>query len=268
METTLRSALADYELSDGIGPGCYLARPPERLGVGTEGPVLVWELPVDAAGWPGLSADLLLYASVDSPHLLRLIETGPDPDPAGVGAYLVTEDPPGGSLEAPQRMLRVAEMVLAVAGAARGAHALHEAGMAHGSISPESVFLTARGGVLGPPRPVGPAGAVARADRWQSLELLDPELVRGGTPSRSSDVWALAATVHQACAGAPLYRGLEREQAVTAVQRVLFGWPVVDSTVPSDLADVLEGCFDRDPAKRPATALELAERLEAAEVPV
>ncbi len=267
METTLRSALADYELIDGIGPGCYLARPPERLGIEEEGPLLVWELAVDAAAWPELSADLSLFASVDSPHLLRLIETGPDPDPVGGGAFLVTEDPPGGSLEAPQRMLRVAEMVLAVAGAARGAHALHEAGLAHGSIGPESVFLTARGGVLGPPRPAGPAGAVARVDRWQNLELLDPELLRGGAPNRSSDVWALGATLHQASAGAPLYRGLEREQAVTAVQKVLFGYPVVDTSVPSDLADVLEACFDRDPAKRPATALELAQRLEAADVP-
>ena len=266
METTLRAALADYELSDEVGPGCYLARSPERLAI--ERPVLVWELAVDAAGWPGLSADLSLYASVESPHLLHLIETGPDPDPAGVGAYLVTEDPPGGSLEAPQRMLRVAEMVLTVAGAARGAHALHEAGLAHGSISPASVFLTARGGVLGPPRPVGTAGTAARANRWQNLELLDPELVRGGAPSRSSDVWALAAAVHQACAGAPLYPGLEREQPVTAVQKVLFGSPVVDTNIPSDLADVLEVCFDRDPANRPATALDLAERLEAAKVPV
>ena len=266
METTLRAALADYEFSDEIGPGCYLSRPPERLGI--EGPLLVWELAADAAGWPGLSADLSLYASVESTHLLRLIETGPDPDPAGVGAYLVTEDPPGGSLQAPQRMLRVSEMVVAVAGAARGAHALHEAGLAHGTISPASVFLTSRGGALGPPRPIGPTGNVARADRWQNLELLDPELVRGGAPSRSSDVWALAASVHQACAGAPLYPGLEREQAVTSVQKVLFGSPVVDATIPSDLADVLEACFDRDPANRPATALEFAERLEAAKVPV
>lgn len=258
----LRSAVADYELGEAVAPRCYLARPPERLGFGPDAVIRLWELPVDAAAWPEVSSDLILFASVDSPNLIRLFEAGPDLDPSGPGAYLVTEDPPGDSLATPARHLQLGELIQAAAGAARGAHALHEAGLAHGSISAESIFLADRGSILGPLRPTGPAGAVIRVERWQSLDVLDPDLVRGASPGRSTDIWALAATVHQVCSGKSLYPGLDREQAVTAVQKVLYGPATVASTVPPELADLLEACFDRDPSKRPATALELAERLD------
>lgn len=262
MEMTLRSAVADYTLGDAVGPGCCRARPPERLGLGPDAVVRVWELPVDAAGWQELSADLARFASVDSPNLVQLIEAGPDLDPVGAGAYLVTEDPPGGSLSFPARPLQLGGRIQAVAGAARGAHALHEAGLAHGSITPESILLGERGGVLGPPRPTGLVGATVKVEQWQDLDVLDPDLVRGASPGRSTDIWALAATVHQVCSGVSLYPGIEREQTVTAVQRLLYGTPAVASAIPGDVAEVLDACFERDPAKRPTTALELAERLE------
>jgi serine/threonine protein kinase len=268
METTARSAVADYELGEAFAPLCYRARPPERLGLPSEANVLVWELGVDAPGWAELRTELSRFAAVDSPNLLRLVEAGPDLDPAGGGAYLVSEDPSGGTLESPAQRLRISEQISAVADAARGAHALHEAGIAHGSIRADNIFLSDRGGLLGPPRPAGPPGAVVRADRWQTLDGLDPDLVRGGSASRGSDVWALAATLHRVCSGASLYSGLETEQPVTAVQKVLFGVPTIHASIPPDLAEVLEACFDRDPSRRPATALELAERLDSVEVPL
>ena len=267
MEMTLRAALADYQLVEAVGPGCFRAIAPERLGLPAEASILVWELLVDAFGWPELSAELSLFAAVPSPDLLRLFETGPDVDPAGTGGYLVSEDPDGGSLESPARSLRIAEKVVAVAGAARGAHALHEAGLGHGSIQAASIFVAGGAGVLGPPRPAGPSGAVAGPEGWQSVDVLDPELLRGARPSRGSDVWALAATLHRVCSGSSLYPGLENDPPVTAVQKVLFGTPEVHESLPPDVAKVLDACFDRDPSRRPATALELAERLESAEVP-
>ncbi|HEX4862842.1 MAG TPA: hypothetical protein VFV02_02145, partial [Acidimicrobiales bacterium] len=119
----MRSAVADYHLGDAVGPGCYRVRPPERLGFGPDAVLRLWELPVDAAGWPELSADLTLFASVESPNLVRLVEAGPDLDPSGSGGYLITEDPPGGSLSFPARPLRLEERIHAAADAARGAHA-------------------------------------------------------------------------------------------------------------------------------------------------
>jgi serine/threonine protein kinase len=104
---------------------------------------------------------------------------------------------------------------------------------------------------------------VVRVHRWQDLDALDPDLLRGGPPTRATDVWGLAATLHQVCSGISLYPGLEREQTVTGVQRVLFGSPEIASIIPDELAEVLEACFDADPANRPPTSLALAERLDA-----
>ena len=265
MEMMLRSALADYELGEEVAPGSYRARPPQRLGFGPEAVVRVWELSVDAAAWPAVSADLELFSSVDSPHLVRLIEAGPDLDPTGSGGYLVTEDPPGGGLASPAVGLDLRQRVDAVAGAARGAHALHESGLAHGSINADSILLADRGGVLAAPRPTGRPGTVVRVQRWQDLDVLDPDLARGCPPSRASDIWALAAVLHQVCSGASLYPGLEQEQNVPALQKVMFAAPTVDPSVydqHEELASLLQSCFVRDPAARPATALELAERLD------
>src|SRR5262249_43275564 len=140
----LRASLADYEVIEalpptGSGQSCFLCRAPERLRL-DEATVIVTELAVDAAAWPELTAAVSRVVAVKSDRLLRLIEVGPDLDPAGAGVYLTSEAAPGGTLAAPAKTLGTTEKVTAVAEAAQGAHALHEGGLAHGAISSASVF--------------------------------------------------------------------------------------------------------------------------------
>jgi len=181
-------------------------------------------------------------------------------DPAGAGVYLVTEYAAGGTLASPSQRLSRTEQVRALAGAALGAHDLHEAGVAHGSINPSVVFLTDRGAVLGP-SVGGPAGRVVAMRDWRDLALVDPDLLRGQPPSRSTDIWALAASLYALVGPAPLYPAMVDDQPVTAVQRVLFSRPEVSPSTPDGLAEVLGPCFDADPGRRPQTAAELGERL-------
>jgi serine/threonine protein kinase len=260
----LRSAVADYQVVEDLGRGRYAALAPERLRLtgadGSPGRVTVAELAIGSAVWAELTTSLCRFASVSSPHLLRLFEVGPDVDPDGAGVYLVTEAFPGGNLGSPSRELTRAEQVRAVAGAALGAHDLHESGVAHGSISPSVIYLTERGPVLGPGAG-GPDGRVVAMRDWRDLALLDPDLLRGQPASRSSDIWALAASLYALIGPAPLYPGMVDDQPVTAVQRVLFSHPEVSPSTPDGLADVLGPCFDADPARRPQTAAELSERL-------
>lgn len=261
----LRASLADYEVIEGLPPNAsgqarFLCRTPERLRL-DQANVAVTELAVDAAAWPELTAALGRLVAVKSDRLLGLIEVGPDLDPAGAGVYLVAEAAPDGTLAAPARPLSPTQKVSAVAEAAQGAHALHEGGVAHGGITAGTVFLTDRGAVLGPPPLGAAAGAVTRISDWRELAALDPELLRGEEPSRSSDVWSLAATLHGALSERPLYPGLNADAPVTAVQRILFTRPEVDPALPSDIASVLAACLDPDPAGRPVTADEFADRL-------
>src|SRR5581483_2365582 len=106
--------------------------------------------------------------------------------------------------------------------AAAGAHAMHQSGLAHGSIDGRSVLLADRGGVLAPPPLDLPLGVAARFTTGAVLETVDPDLICGELPSRCSDIWSLGATAHVALGGAPLYEGVREDEPVTAVQRVLF----------------------------------------------
>jgi len=228
---------------------------------------MVTEVAVDAAGWQTLTERLTRYAAVDSDRLMSLIEVGPDLDPVGAGVYLATEAAAGGWLSDPAGDLDDATRVLAVGRVARGLHALHESGVAHGAITARAVVLADRGAVLAPPPLDLPAGALTRIGAWRDLVTIDPDLLSGEETSRSSDVWALGATLHIALSDRPLYPGIEKDAAVTAIQRILFTRPEVDPEIRPEVADVIRSCLEPDPAARPTTAEELADRLQSTEAP-
>jgi hypothetical protein len=189
---------------------------------------------------------------------------GPDPDSGGAGAYLATETAPSGWLSEAGLDLPAAERIRIVADVARGAHALHEAGLAHGAISDKAVVLAERGGLLSPPPLHLPAGAVTRIVDGRDVVTLDPNVLSGEESSRSSDIWALGATLHLALSSRALYPGIDDDPPVTAVQRVLFSRPEVDPDLPSEVQALIQACLEPDPAARPTTAEEVADRLHAA----
>jgi serine/threonine protein kinase len=225
---------------------------------------MITELVADTAAWRDLAAKLSHLASVASADLLALLEAGPDPDPDGAGAYLASEAATDGSADDPALPLDAGSKLAAALAAARGAHALHGVGIAHGSIDARSLLLTERGPVLGPPRLGGRSGVVVTARDWREVATLDPALLRGESPSRSSDVWALACTVHDLFSDRPLYDRIDGDSLLIAVQRVSFTRPAVDPDLPAGMRAVLSSCFAADPAERPATAAEFADRLFAA----
>jgi serine/threonine protein kinase len=266
----LRTSVADYQViralpATGAGQVRYLCHAPERLGLDAAF-VMITELAVDASGWRDLTAGLSRLAAVESAHLLPLIEVGPDLDQESPGVYLATEAATRGSTAEPAAALDAHANIRAIAEVARGAHALHEAGIAHGSISSGSVLLTERGAVLAPPVLGGAPGVVVTIRDWRDVVVLDPALLRGEQPTRSSDIWALAATLHGLLSPAPLYAGIDADPGVTAVQRILFSRPEIDSALPPGVADTLSACLADDPGERLLGADELADRLAAVEL--
>ena len=250
-------SIVDYEVLEpwGEGTGRFVCRPPDRLG--WPGPVLVTELAVDAEGCD----QLIRLNSAAGAGMVQAIELGPDLATGGV--FVATEHPEGGSLARPTAPLDTAARRRAVEAAARAADALHEMGLAHGAIHRGTVLMAERGALLDLPCLDAPAGEAIHVASWPELEAVDPEVLGGEAPSRASDIWAIGATLHHALSDRPLYPGIDADQPVTAVQRVMFTRPQVDRAIRSSLVELIEACLAVDPADRPARARDVADRLAA-----
>ncbi|MGH9120968.1 MAG: hypothetical protein ACRDYC_03345, partial [Acidimicrobiales bacterium] len=243
--------------------GNYRAKPPQRLGLPDEVVVAVIGT-ANPVRWPRLSAHLQSVAAVGSPYLPRLLEAGDGTN--SEGAVWVSRESWGpSSLANTAASLNVADRLRALSGAARAAHDLHEAGLTHGRISPRTVLVGPYKAGLEPPlnEPDAEPGLVVRARRADELDAVDPALLRGDPPSRSTDVWALGATIHRTFTGHLLHPGLGGDVPSTAVARALFEAPQLDPALPAELRPLVEACLSPDPADRPASALEVAEQLQA-----
>jgi eukaryotic-like serine/threonine-protein kinase len=167
--------------------------------------------------------------------------------------------------------LRIASQV------AEGLHAAHEvcdaAGallhLVHRDVSPQNVLLGHDGLVrvadFGIAKALGQSSRTSTGVLKGKLGYLSPEQLRFEEPDRRSDLFALGVVLFEMLAGKRLYQGSD---GISGPRRIL-------TEPPPDIADdrpevspaVVELLFEllaKDPAHRPATAREVARRLEAA----
>lgn len=260
--------VADYVLLRELGRGehseVYLARTPRRLGLAADAvAVKVLRLP-GADGFDALAEELGLFAALGCPQLVPMYDVGTD---AGTVFYAMRHEP-SGSLAEPARELARRERLQAVATAARGAHAMHEAGLAHRGIGPTNVLLGAGGAVLAEPA-VGHLlteghslivlGAGARAGR---LEFVAPELMRGQPAGRASDIWSLGVTLHLLLTGHGLFPALVSADPFTAVRIYLRSRPEPGEDLSDGERAVIVTALHPDPARRYRTAGEFADAVD------
>jgi len=257
--------LADFQVVRLIGEGnhgrFYLARPPARLGIIDEFvAVKVFAGQCSEDAYRRGTRELRAFAAVDSPYLARVYDAVLEDNFLYAMEYF-----PLGSLAAPARPLTRDDVLRAVQHAALAVHALHEAGLAHGDVKPGNVMLHERGGKLsdlGLARVFSAGAALTGMAPETSVEFLDPALLHGEPPSRSTDIWALGATLHRALTGAGLYGELPEGQPLLAIRRVQSTRPVVHPSLsPAESALVL-ACLAPE-GSRPATAAEVADRIAA-----
>ena len=259
--------VADYTfvrlLGDGSQGSVYLAVPPSRLGIEVRH-VAVKVLARKATDEEFQRAvdELRLFAAQRSPYTTTLIEAGRQENGT---VYYSMEHFPLGSLGAPGRQLSRADVLGLVAHAARGAHALHEAGIAHRDIKPTNVMMHASGGKLSDPdlaHVMSPGQTFSGRSPIDSVFFMEPGVLRGQPPSRASDVWALGVTLHVALTGRPVYEASTDGNLLSALRTVLAGTPRIDSSLTDAEADIVSRCLAADPADRPPTAEALADHLE------
>lgn len=259
-------AIADYIGLRPYGHGekgaLYLATPPARLGL--PGPVVLKVL--DAALEPErlrrVTQELQLFAAVDSPYLVRLLDAGHED-----GRFFYAIEHLGrGTLAEPAGELERSGTLKVVADAARGAHALHEAGIAHRAISPSKIVLHDEGAKLADlelARFINPGMTVTSVAPVASVEYTDPAIVRGERAGRATDIWSLGVTLHRAVSGRSVHGDdLPAGDLLGAVRRILSTRPAVADGVEPAVANIVMACLAVDPDDRPQTALAVAELVE------
>lgn len=228
-------------------PGFRYVRPLGKnvhLYRGPEGEVAV-KLLVD----PPRVADIRTVAGLGHPGIVTVHRAGRTR--AGL-LYLVMRCYPEGDLAAaaPLPFGRVVEIGIGVADAL---HAAHQAGVVHRDVKPANVLLDEHGGVY-----LTDFGTTGR-DR---LPWTAPEVISGGAHGVRADVFSLGATLWHLLAGHSPFvvpRGDNSRAAIE--QRILHSGPRPSGRAPQPLEVLLRQAMAADPAARPASADEFAQRL-------
>ncbi|MDS1115936.1 protein kinase [Gordonia westfalica] len=257
--------LADFAVLQKLGVGgngtFYLAVPPARLGLATDRVVVKVFSGVcsDDAYRRGVR-ELRAFAAVASPYLAGLY------DAVLQGQFMYAmEYFPMGSLGAPVRPLSRDERLAAVADAARGVDALHEAGIAHANITPSSIMVTETGGKisdLGLARVLAAEEPITSFAQPGAVQYMDPALLAGDVPSRATDIWSLGACLHRALTDEGVYGEVPDTQPLLAIRAALSTPPALSENLNRDERTLIANCLALA-GSRPSTALQVAERIDA-----
>jgi len=238
-------------------------------------PTAVKLLPPEKAGQAALERferEVQLTARLSHPNTVAVFDYGRTPD--GV-FYYAMEYLDGTNLDelvredGAQPPARVVHVLRQVASALVEAHGI---GLVHRDVKPENIILCERGGVPDVAKVVdfglvkdlergGAAVALSRADVVQGTPLyLSPEAITA--PDRvdaRGDLYALGAVGYYLLTGHHVFGGAT---LVEVCSHHLHTPPVAPAErlgrpVPASLAGLLLRCLEKDPARRPASALAL-----------
>jgi serine/threonine protein kinase len=254
------NGIADYEFVHLLGEGSHgsfwLARCPERLGISADH-VAVKTLAHHAtdADFTRLSGALQRFCAVRSSLLVRLYDVGQQ----GGILYYASEYFPDGSLAQPSRPFTRSSVLAAITDAAYAAHALHESGIAHRDIKPGNIMIDgvrAKLADIGLAHILNPGQTITGLDHIGSIEYLAPELIKGQSASRSTDIWALGATMHKVLTGRSIYPDVPDGSLLQALRFLLSEQPTLNESLRDEERLIIEQSLAADPLERPRTANE------------
>ncbi|MBK8976830.1 MAG: serine/threonine protein kinase [Planctomycetes bacterium] len=211
-------------------------------------------------------------ARLRHPHIVDVIATGSEPDGTHWFAMELVDGEPldrfvagRTSADGTRDLRSIVELVALVADAL---HHAHEAGVLHRDVKPSNVLVTRRAD--GTPLPVLTDFGLARELDLPSLSrsgeltgtpyYVSPEQARGsGDVDRRTDVFSLGVTLFEVSTGTRPFEGATSEAVLRAVlEREPPDPRRLQPTLPRDLAAILLKALEKEPARRYATAGELA----------
>lgn len=212
--------------------------------------------------------EIRLQAGLDCPFLVRAYDAGRD----GHVHYLVTEFVPGTDLRRLVRergMLPMDQAAGIISQAALGLQYAHDLGLVHRDVKPGNILVTPDGHAK-----VSDVGLAAwsmgldddpRAGKIVgTADYLSPEQIRSplaiGPPS---DIYSLGCTLYYTVTGkVPFPGGDARSKCKRHVEQTPWHPRKFSTELSEEFVDVIADMMEKDPARRIASASEVAERLE------
>ena len=174
----------------------------------------------------------------------------------------------GGPQEALKRILDIAIQL------AWGLHYAHEKGVIHQDVKPANVLMlpdgTAKITDFGLAKARGLTGETPLTDRHRSILVstggmtpayCSPEQANKQPLSRKTDIWSWAVSVLEAFAGEVSWQsGVAAPELLKHLAEVRTEGVALPE-MPESLRELLQACFESDPARRPRDASEISRRL-------
>jgi eukaryotic-like serine/threonine-protein kinase len=211
--------------------------------------------------------EVRLGASLNHPNLVSILDSIAGDDDLLIVMEYVEGEPLSRLLEeGPIDPALTIEILGQVAAALDHAHAR---AVIHRDVKPSNILLRSDGVVkladMGIATAVGSTRITAVESVIGTLAYIAPERLSGEVGTPSADVYSLAAVAFEALSGERAQKAATPAEAVARATRdsppdLRQAWP----QAPPEAARVLRRAMDRDPQKRPGSAGELVERLDAA----
>ncbi len=202
-------------------------------------------------------------AALSHPNIAQLFDYG---EQSGAG-YLVMElvvgEPLSDLLER-EPVLPARRLLPILAQTARGLHAAHEAGVVHRDVKPGNVLLGRGGRVkltdFGVSLARNQMTMTATGMVMGTAQYLSPEQAVGRPATPLSDLYSVGIIAYEALVG---HRPFTGPTAVDiAVAHVNTPVPPMPATIDKQLTALVMSLLSKDPAQRPQSGEELAERLD------
>jgi tetratricopeptide (TPR) repeat protein/ribosomal protein L40E len=189
--------------------------------------------------------------------------------------YIVLPLMPGGDVEsliekAPKRRLPIEQAVGIAKAVCRGLEYAHGKGVIHRDIKPGNVWLSGDGTIK-----IGDFGLALMVDLSRltnegmmvgTYYYMPPEQAMGGETTARSDLYSLGAMLYEMVTGKPPFTG---DDMVAVIGQHINTPPVSPNwhrpDLPPSLAALIMKLLEKNPKKRPASAAEVLETLEAIE---
>ena len=187
--------------------------------------------------------------------------------------YMVTELMGGGDVEgviekAPEHRLPLERAIDIARSVCRGLEFAHNQGIIHRVLKPGNVWLAADGTAK-----IGDFGLAVAMDRSRltqagmmvgSVSYMPPEQAMGGQVTPQSDLYSLGAMLYEMVTGRPPFLG---EESVAIIGQHINTPPVAPTwhnpRCPLSLEALVLGLLEKDAGRRPASATEVLQALEA-----